>query len=277
MPGSPRTAMTLADAASASQQYKEVRGLTRGLALLRALNRMPGGLASTSELARACEIHRTTAKRLLETLRTEGVVLAGEREGQYRLAREARQLSDGYTDEDWITQVARPAMRRAAALLVWPCNLATVDGGSMVIRESTHRMSPLSYQHALVGERLPILLTALGRAYLAACRPDELQALLSDLHQRASVLGLHAADLARVHEVIEETRQRGYAIGADGPDARFSSVAVPVLSGPRLLGVVNLVFTKHSQSLALIQERYVTQLQALAQRIGTSSKSWLDE
>ena len=53
-----------------TRQYKEVRGLSRGLDVLKALNRVPGGIGSTSELAKACGLDRTTTKRLLETLRS---------------------------------------------------------------------------------------------------------------------------------------------------------------------------------------------------------------
>ncbi len=41
---------------------------------MRGLKRAPGGQASTTALARACGVHRTTVKRLLETLRAEGFV-----------------------------------------------------------------------------------------------------------------------------------------------------------------------------------------------------------
>ena len=57
-----------------ASQYKPVRGLVRGLAVLRALNTMAGGLGSALEVAQASGLHRTTAKRLLETLRAEGLV-----------------------------------------------------------------------------------------------------------------------------------------------------------------------------------------------------------
>ncbi len=57
-----------------STLYREVRGLSRGLAVLRALNAMPGGIGGVVELARVTGLHRTTVKRLLETLKTEGLV-----------------------------------------------------------------------------------------------------------------------------------------------------------------------------------------------------------
>lgn len=254
---------------------KEVRGLTRGLMLLKALNGMPDGCASTSALARSCGIHRSTARRLLETLRSQRVVALGEREGQYRVTSGARLLSDGYVDDQWLIQVAGPSLRKAAPRLVWPVNVATAQAGYMVIRESTRRVSPLSQQHALLGERVPMLLSALGRAYLAACDDETLYALLRDLESRSSSLGIGRAELSTIHDILEETRSRGYAVSANSCQARFSAVAVPLRCGERVLGALNIVFAKESQSTAQIEERYLPLLKELGERIGMSSMAWV--
>ncbi len=51
-------------------EYKTVRGLTRGLMLLNMLNKLDGG-ASVGLLAELSGLHRTTVRRLLETLQEE--------------------------------------------------------------------------------------------------------------------------------------------------------------------------------------------------------------
>ncbi len=51
-------------------EYKTVRGLTRGLMLLNMLNKLDGG-ASVGLLAELSGLHRTTVRRLLETLLEE--------------------------------------------------------------------------------------------------------------------------------------------------------------------------------------------------------------
>jgi IclR family mhp operon transcriptional activator len=50
--------------------YKTVRGLSRGLLLLNLLNKFDGG-ATVSTLAEFSGLHRTTVRRLLETLQEE--------------------------------------------------------------------------------------------------------------------------------------------------------------------------------------------------------------
>jgi len=73
-----------------------------------------------------------------------------------------RRLSEGFEDETWVAQVATPAMHASVRELVWPCDLATAEAGFMVVRESTHRWSALSQHCAMIGEKMPMLVTAVG-------------------------------------------------------------------------------------------------------------------
>ena len=242
-----------------------MRGLTRGLALLKALNAAPGGIATTTELGQACNIHRTTVKRLVETLRTAGLVRLGERDGQYCLTFEVRRLSEGFVDEAWVLQVAAPLMQASVKELLWPCDLATMEDGYMIVRESTHRWSRLSQHHARLGERLPILDTAAGRAYLSACNNEELEAVLGMLGKLSDT----ASSMAR---------NRGYAInkGEWSAEPDFGAIAVPVMCGERLLAAINMIYPKGAISPELLKSRFVVRLRKLAEAIGKGSAAWLE-
>lgn len=257
-----------------TQQYKLVRGLSRGLSVLKALNGAPGGIASVTALARACGMHRTTVKRLLETLRAEGFVRHADREGQYYLTFEVQRLSEGFADEAWVSQVASPLMREAVARLAWPCDLATPEAGFMVVRESTHRWSALSQHRATIGERMPMLVTAIGRVYLAACQAPQRQALLDLMRDRDDAWTALARDTVYVDRILAETQVRGYAFN-DGEwvrEADFAAVAVPVFAGQRLLAAINLVFPKSAVSRADLELRYLPDLSRLALAIGSGAR-----
>jgi IclR family transcriptional regulator, mhp operon transcriptional activator len=262
-----------------TRQYKEVRGLTRGLEVLKALNGLPGGIGSTTELARACGIDRTTTKRLLETLRLQGLVRQGERDGQYYLTFEVRRLSEGFEDETWVGHVATPAMHASVRELVWPCDLATAEAGFMVVRESTHRWSALSQHRAMIGEKRPMLVTAVGRAYLAACDEAEREAVLELLRGRADPWSQLAGDKRAVRQIIAQTRTRGYAYndGEWSREAHFAAVAVPVISGGRLLAAMNMVFPKSAVSKKDLDARFVPALMRLADTIGKASDAFVNE
>jgi IclR family transcriptional regulator, mhp operon transcriptional activator len=251
--------------------YREVRGLSRGLNVLRALNEAPGGIANVTDLARATGLHRTTVKRLLETLRAEGLVHQKDEGTSYSLGFEVRRLSEGYIAADWIDQMAAPAMRKHLRALSWPSDLATPDSGFMIVRESTHRVSMLSQHRATIGIRIPMLVSALGRAWLSCCSEDEREATLALLRSRADATGEMARDTAYVQKVIRETRKRGYAMNRGEWAAQASVIAIsyPLRSGQQALGAINLVLQKDAVSERQITHHYAPLLSELAVEISS--------
>ncbi len=256
-------------------QYREVRGLTRGLAVLRALNSMPGGIAGVVELARITGLHRTTVKRLLETLKAEGLVHQKDDGTSYALGFEVRRLSEGYVGADWIDQVAAPAMRAHLRALSWPSDLATPDGGFMIVRESTHRVSLLSQHRATIGIRIPMLVSSLGRAWLSWCADEEREATLSLLRERTDAIGEMARDAGYVKQVLRDTRRRGYAInkGEWAGEESVTAIAFPIRIGEHAIGAINLVLQRHAVSEREIATRYVPLLRSLADDISRGAST----
>ena len=74
------------------------------------LNRSANGWASIADLSASTGLHRTTVRRLLETLQSEGYVRRSASDDSYRLNLKVRQLSDGFTDDEWISEVANPVL-----------------------------------------------------------------------------------------------------------------------------------------------------------------------
>jgi IclR family mhp operon transcriptional activator len=249
--------------------YREVRGLSRGLAVLRALNAMPGGIGGVLEIARATGLHRTTVKRLLETLRAEHLVHHKDDGLSYALGFEVRRLSEGYVGADWIDRVAAPAMRAHLRALSWPSDLATPDGGFMIVRESTHRVSMLSQHRATIGIRIPMLVSAIGRAWLTWCADEEREATLSLLQERTDAIGDMARDSAYVKRILRETRKRGYAVnkGEWASESSVTAIAFPIRIGEHAIGAINLVLQMNVVSEREIATRYVPLLRTLADEI----------
>src|SRR5215831_9157319 len=89
-------------------EVRGVRALERGLALLAAMNRHK--VASVLELAGETRLPRPTIYRLLETLGRAGFVARSGSADRFCLARKVRILSDGFIDDEWISDVAAPLM-----------------------------------------------------------------------------------------------------------------------------------------------------------------------
>ncbi|MBN9478250.1 MAG: hypothetical protein ABS43_26405 [Bordetella sp. SCN 67-23] len=253
--------------------YKEVRGLSRGLAVLRALNGMPGGMGGVVELARLTGLHRTTVKRLLETLRQEGLVHHKDDGALYVLSFEVRRLAEGYVGADWIDRVASPAMGAHLSALSWPSDLATPDGGFMIVRESTHRASLLSQHRATIGTRIAMLTSAIGRAWLAYCSDEEREATLSLLRERGDAIGAVARDKAYVGRVLRETRRRGHAVnkGELVNEESVAAIAFPIRLRGHAIGAINLVLQRNVVPDREISARYVPLLRILAEEISVGA------
>ncbi|MCQ9146161.1 DNA-binding transcriptional regulator [Ochrobactrum sp. BTU2] len=248
--------------------YKMVQGLSRGLSILRALNQADGGWASVRELAQATGLHRTTVRRLLETLQSEGVLRRSASDDSYRLTHEVRGLSDGFREEEWISEVASPVLGELLVKVVWPSDFATLDGADMRVRESTHRFSPLSFHKVTVRRRLPLVTTAAGRAYLAFCGDDEREDLLGRL---AAIPDspLRGPGRQALMVLLAQHREAGHAYnnGEWATEQRILALAVPVMQEGSVAGCINIVMLRSALSLAEARKRYLSHLHAAAHKI----------
>ena len=249
--------------------YRHVQGLSRGLSLLHAINRSPEGWASILELSEKTGLHRTTVRRLLETLLAEGYVRRSASDDSYRLNLKIRELSDGFTDDEWISEVANPVLGELLQKLVWPSDLCTVDGDCMLVRETTHRFSPLSFHRAMIRQRMPLLFTSAGRAYLAFCSDEERQQLLQLLMAGNDEQASFARNRALVDQMLEKTRRQGYATN-DGEwqqQQKIAAIAVPVRHRGHILACINVVFLRKAVSVGEAARRYLPELQAAVRKI----------
>lgn len=250
--------------------YAPVRGLTRGLDLLRALNSQEGGRSTLAQLAQVTGLHRTTVRRLLETLISEGYVRRSESDDRYCLALRVRSLAEGFRDEDWISSIAAPALSELLQSVVWPSDLTTQQGANMVIRESTHRFSPLSFHRAMVGQSLPMLLTAAGRAFFAHS-PDEQREQILELIRGGgdTEQARLAADDRFVTKIVARTLESGFASN-DGEwtsQRKIGALALPILFKNQPVGAVNIVYLNRAVTLKEAVRRYLPALQKAASRI----------
>lgn len=248
--------------------YKIVRGLTRGLLLLNLLNKFDGG-ASTATLAEFSGLHRTTVRRLLETLLEEGYVRRSLSDDSFRLTLKVRQLSEGFRDEHWISALATPLLGELLREVIWPTDLTTLDVDAMVVRETTHRFSRLSFHRSMVGRRLPLLLTASGLTWLAFSPEQERQPIIEMLAGRPEEEYQLASEPEKLNAILERTRQNGYGENFQGwqREQKIASIAVPVRSQGRVIGCLNLVYIAKAMTIEQAAEKHLAALQRVTQQI----------
>jgi len=245
---------------------RPIRALLRGLEVLHVLNRHNG--ATVSEVATAIDLPRTTTYRILETLCTAGYAYRAASDDRYRLTIMVRGLSDGFDDEAWVTQIARPFLYDLCQELVWPVAIATLSGSSMLVRQTTDHTSPLAVEKRGPGFRVSILNSASGICYLAFCPKEQRDSLLDILAKSKQPEDQAAKNRNKVYELLVETRKRGFAVWQRSRRvADETSVSVPVLSDDRLLAVLILRFASTAVSEKEAVDKFVPKLRAAAAKI----------
>ncbi len=242
-----------------------VRSLERGLALLVAMNRRK--LPSVVELARDTRLPRPTVYRLLETLSLAGFVSRSSPQDRYCLTSQVRALSDGFAEDDWITDIAAPLMTQLTRQLVWPVALMTFEEGSMLVRETTHEASTLSIDHGMVGRRLPMLRTAAGRCYLALCPDKERRAILEMLSRSKAPEDRGARETQRLIKLLETIRAKGYAIQDREINPKTTGIAVPIRLAARVLGSLSLIWISSALTIEQAEIELLPLLTSTAGRI----------
>lgn len=238
----------------------------RGLEALAALNVRNG--ATVSDIAAAIRVPRTTAYRILETLCTAGYVLRDQADDRYRLTIAVRRLSDGFDDEAWISQIARPVLEELSDETAWPAALATLAGNSMTVRESTDHRSPLALERYTAGIRVPLLTSAAGRAYLAWCTARQREALVDVLSRSAREEDMLARNPGELTRLLNEARAQGYASAVRARKAADEvSLAVPILVDGRVLACVSIRFASNAVPMKQALDRMLPRLKQAAERI----------
>jgi IclR family mhp operon transcriptional activator len=239
--------------------------------VLHAISGSTHGWSSIAELSATTGLHRTTVRRLLETLQAEGYVRRNLSDENYSLNQKIRQLSDGFTDDEWISEVANPVLGELLQKIVWPSDLCTIEGDSMLVRETTHRFSPLSFHRAMIRQRMPVLFTAAGRAYLAYCSDEERQQILLQIVAGDDENASFARNRILVTQMLEKVRRQGYATndGEWNQQAKIGALAIPIRHKGNILACINVVFLKKALKTSEAVERYLPELRWAVQKIET--------
>jgi IclR family mhp operon transcriptional activator len=229
-----------------------VRRLERGLAVLQALHAKPA--CSLQDLNLFTRIPKPSLLRILRTLEQSGWAARRLADGRYRVGTHFDQVARRRDRYDPVAEAAGPVLERLCRSLSWPSDLMVPVGDHMEIRESSRGHSPFLINRDQIGHPVPWLASAVGRAYLAYCPDKERNQIIAVLRKSDLRDDLPARDPKRVDEILSEVRSKGYATrdpshtggaygGANFVDG-LAAVAVPLISGQRVYGAINLLWIK---------------------------------
>jgi IclR family mhp operon transcriptional activator len=247
-----------------------VRAISRAIAVLSAVNR--DGPITMMGIARAAQIPYPTASRIVHTLLDEGLIEREPSRKRYRVTSLVQTLSTGFQHEDALVSVSRPLIEELCRQIGWPVALATRVGPRMMLRDSTHNMTSLTFSNYYPGFTLPISECATGKVYLSHCEKEDLEMIIDgwtaiDNESSRSGLVMVGDDF-----MLNKIRHDGYAIQArnthNAEPGKTSSLAVPIISEDgRLLAALGMVYFVSAMSIDEAAAEFVKPLKACAAKI----------
>ncbi|WP_420967185.1 IclR family transcriptional regulator domain-containing protein [Bradyrhizobium sp. B120] len=200
-----------------------VEALDRGLRLLQVFGTVSGP-ATLSDLARAADLPRATARRILFTLAHGGFVSTDGK--LFTLTPHVLTLAGSFLQSNQVVTVLQPVLDRIATAAQEIASLALLDGDDVVFvaRSSPTRVFSAGLD---IGYRLPAFCTSVGRAMLGRLGDEELAARLKAM-RRDPVTPQTTTDPKKLLATIIADRAHGYSLVDREAEPHFRSISVPV-------------------------------------------------
>ena len=200
-----------------------IESLDRGLRVLEVFggNRQPMTL---SDLAKAADLPRATARRILLTLERAGFVASDGK--HFQLTPRVLVLASAYLTSNHIVSVLQPVLDRLSSDAQEMSSMAILDGDDVVFiaRASPTRVFSSGID---IGYRLPAFCTSVGRVLLSRLPDDELAKALNAM-DLAPLTPFTVTDKKSLLKAIVADRAQGYSLVDREAEPGFRSISVPV-------------------------------------------------
>lgn len=249
----------IADADDAADtQY--VAAVARALQVLDAVRDSDAAMGN-SELAERTGLPKPTVSRLAYTLAQSGYLAYDTKRREYVLGGNALALGAAALSRRNVRTLAQPLMRSLADESGCNVGLGTRgDEQSMIYTDACEGASLVGLR-LRAGDRVPILTSAMGRAWLAALENDASDALLSPLAASQRRRWATAIEAAR-----KDLGERGFCISAGDWHKDIHGVAAPIRTSDRVFAI-NLGGPAYRLPLRRLQQEFGPRIAAIAQRI----------
>ena len=242
-----------------------VPGLHRGLRVLEILGAAETPM-SLSDIARAMELSRSSAFRLVYTLRQMGFIREAEQANTFTLGARVLNLGFAYLNQQPIADIARPILAQLRDETGVSTHLSVLEGGDVLYLVS-HQARSGYVSNMRTGTRTEGYASAIGWCLLGAKEDAALRDFAKDqTWQRFTEHTPMDADslIARVAQV----REAGFVVSRGFREPGGSSVAVPVRDNTgTIVACVNLSGPDSGFDFDRMDSFYVPQTQAAALQI----------
>lgn len=236
------------------------RSLERGIDILRAFR--PGlEVLGNGELAERTGLSRATVTRLTQTLTGAGFLQLDASVHAYRLAPAVLSLAHAMKSGSSLLKITAPRMRALAEEQRVNVGLAAPDGDEMVYLESIRYSRRIALRSVVSGQRVPMELTSLGRAYLSTLDESRRKTLFAYFRRRR---GTQWPQIARAIDLAsQQVAARGFCSVSWQPEVVALATPLQVHGATYVLNVS----TSTSEAMSAVVQRLAPHLLELLRQV----------
>jgi IclR family pca regulon transcriptional regulator len=241
-----------------------VQSLARGLGVIRAFGAERPRL-SLSDVARATDLTRASARRFLLTLESEGYVRS--RDGLFELTPRVLELGFSYLSAQSLPEVAQPHLEALSHAVGESSSASILDGYDIVYiaRVPTRRIMSVGIT---IGTRFPAYVTSMGRVLLAALTDAQRETFLEGFRGEAFTART-VVDPAALGAELARVREQGWSLVDGELESGLRALAVPVTRGTTTVAAINVSMPATDEDAGIQAQRLLPAMQDAAAAIST--------
>jgi IclR family mhp operon transcriptional activator len=204
----------------------------------------------------------------------EGLIEREPARKRYRPTALVQTLSHGFQAHGRLVDAARPHIVALTKRLGWPVSLTSHVGQRMVVRDSTHTLTTLTFNNYYPGYTLPILESASGCAHIAFTSEEDRANILKTLRAVPENATNNTLALFESGLLVREIQRDGFATKGrnrytENP-GKTSSIAAPVFDKDGVAGAVTFIFFSSAMKMADAIQKYADDVKCTAAQISAT-------
>jgi DNA-binding IclR family transcriptional regulator len=218
------------------RRSSSVQSVDRAVSVMEMLSRR--GWSGVTEVANVIGIHKSTAYRLLTTLRDRGLVEQDAATEKYRLGFGMVLLASSVRADLDILRCARPVCERLSEETGETVTVTVLDGDeAVIVHQSVSRVSALGADWT--GLHTPLHATAAGKVLLVHMPEDQLLRVLKEPLERFTESTI--VDPSRLEAHVQEIRDKGYSHTIEELEIGLSAVGASIRgAGGEVAGAISV-------------------------------------
>ena len=208
---------------------QSVRAVERALDILLCFSREEP-TRSLTQIAESVHMSKTTVHRLLTTLENKRFISRDKVTGLYRLGLRFIEMASLVLRDVDLHRWALPYLKRLSEEFGETIDLSILDGSHVIYLEVIESPQRVKLA-AAVGQRLPAVFTASGKALLAYLPEEQVRKIIND--NLAESPNNSQPSIPDLLEDLKATAERGYSIAEQEYEEAINAVAAPIFDADR--------------------------------------------